>query len=152
ARLKCFRTTPKGFVMPDTFHGSGRPATVLEGTPRDLSATTPPLPYRGCTPVSPRTGTARTTPLWIVRAAGHDHGAGRPRPVAAIRLELGDMPWAGVPCWSGGAQRWAQETVPIAYKLRYDSHVRPAMPGNPISLTTLVRVAQARAEHAGHRT
>jgi hypothetical protein len=62
------------------------------------------------------------------------------------------MPWAGVPCWSGGAARWAQETVPLAYALRYSTHVRPAMPGNPISLKTLLRVAKARAQHADHRT
>ena len=88
--------------------------------------------------------------MWILRAAGHDHG--HPPRVAAIRLDLDDMPWAGVPCWSGGAQRWTQYTVPIAYALRYDSHVRPAMPGNPISLGTLLRVAQARAQYAEHRT
>jgi hypothetical protein len=62
------------------------------------------------------------------------------------------MPWAGIPCWSGGADRWAQETVPAAYALRYASHVRPVMPGNPISLNTLTRVARARARFAEHRT
>ena len=134
--------------MPDRFHGSARPHTVLEGTPRDRFATKQEWPYRGCSPSSPRAGTARTAPVWILRAAGHQH---RPS-VAAIRLDLGDMPWAGVPCWSGGPARWAQETVPLAYALRYTTHVRPAMPGNPISLKTLIRVAKARAHHAEYRT
>ena len=40
----------------------------------------------------------------------------------------------------------------MAYALRYATHVRPAMPGNPISLKTLIRVAAARAHHADHRT
>lgn len=135
--------------MNDRFHGSARPHAVLEGTRRDRFATTHRLPYRGCTNTSPRAGTARTAPVWILRAAG---GHGDRSPVTAIRLDLGDMPWAGVPCWSGGARRWAQETVPTAYALRYASHVRPAMSGNPISLKTLICVAEARARHADHRT
>ncbi|WP_233151362.1 helix-turn-helix domain-containing protein [Mycobacterium lehmannii] len=106
------------------------------------------LPYRGCTKIAPRAGTARTAPVWILRAAGHAHGHAHP----LIRLDLGDMPWAGVPCWSGGAERWARETVPAAYKQRYDTHVRPVMPGNPISLPTLIKVAAARARYADHRT
>ena len=106
------------------------------------------LPYRGCTKVRPRPGTARTAPIWILRAAGHHH----PTPATLIRLDLGHMPWAGIPCWSGGADRWARETVPLAYALRYATHVRPVMPGNPISLETLVRVAAARARYADHRT
>jgi hypothetical protein len=113
---------------------------------RDISTST--LPYRGCTKYAPRTGTARIAPIWILRAAGHDH----PPAVAPIRLDLGDMAWAGVPCWSGGAQRWTRETVPAAYALRYATHVRPLMPGNPISLKTLVQVADARARYAEHRT
>jgi hypothetical protein len=134
--------------MPDRFHGSARPPTVLEGTPRESSATKPPRPYRGCTRLSPRAGTARTAPASILRAAGH----GCHLAVTAIRLDLGEMPWAGIPCWSGGARRWVQETVPLAYALRYDTHVRPVMPGNPISLKTLLRVAEARAYYADHRT
>jgi hypothetical protein len=133
--------------MPDRFHGNARPQTVPEGTPRDHSATTTPRPYRGCSRSFPRAGTARTAPVWILRAAGHRHP-----PVPPIRLDLGAMAWAGVPCWSGGAKRWAQETVPIAYALRYATHVRPAMPGNPISLKTLLRVAEARARYAEHHT
>ena len=78
-------------------------------------------PYRGCSASSPRAGTARTAPVWILRAAGHQH---RPS-VAAIRLDLGDMPWAGVPCWSGGPARWAQETVPLGLRAALH-HPRPA--------------------------
>lgn len=149
ARLRCLRTYPEGIVLTDTFHGSARPSAVLElCSNRDTPVEHRAMPYRGCTHLRPRAGTARTAPLWILRAAGHCYNP----TVAAIRLDLGDMPWAGIPCWSGGAQRWAQETVPVAYALRYATHVRPAMPGNPISLKTLIRVAAARAQHADHRT
>ncbi|MCP9276493.1 helix-turn-helix domain-containing protein [Mycolicibacterium arenosum] len=68
-----------------------------------------------------------------------------------IVLEL-ENPWAAVPCWSGRARRWAEETVPAAYRERYDTHVRPVMPNNPISLKSLVKVAEARASFADHRT
>jgi hypothetical protein len=68
-----------------------------------------------------------------------------------IVLEV-DAAWAAIPCWSGRARRWAQSTVPTAYLLRYDSDVRPAMPNNPVSLKTLVAVAEARAAFADHRT
>jgi hypothetical protein len=44
------------------------------------------------------------------------------------------------------------ETVPAAYRQRYDTHVRPAMPGNPVSRKALIAVAKARAEFADHRT
>jgi hypothetical protein len=115
---------------------------------RDHSPIHSALPYRGSTPVTPRKGTARTAPVWILRASGHFHS----RPKQLIRLDLGDMPWAGIPCWSGGADRWVQETVPMAYALRYAGHVRPVMPGNTISLNTLTRVARARACFAEHRT
>ena len=70
----------------------------------------------------------------------------------AVVLELGELAYAGVPCWSGRAERWAYFTVPVAYAARYDTHVRPAMPGNPVSLRTLVRVAAARAAYAEHAT
>jgi hypothetical protein len=115
---------------------------------RDITRASPPTPYRGCNRYAPRRGTARTAPVWILRAGGHHHVPA----LAAIRLDLGDMPWAGVPCWSGGAQRWARVTVPTAYAMRYHTHVRPAMPGNPISLNTLIRVAEARGRYANHRT
>jgi hypothetical protein len=42
--------------------------------------------------------------------------------------------------------------VPTAYLLRYNTHVRPAMPNNPISVKSLVAVAEARACFAEHRT
>jgi hypothetical protein len=71
---------------------------------------------------------------------------------AAIVLELGEAPYAGVPCWSGRAERWAVFTVPAAYAARYDSCVRPVMPGNPVSLNAVRAVAQARARYADHGT
>ena len=51
----------------------------------------------------------------------------------AIVLELGELAWAGVPCWTGRADRWARFTVPVAYDLRYDTHVRPVMGDNQVS-------------------
>ncbi|MGV7306200.1 helix-turn-helix domain-containing protein [Mycobacterium kansasii] len=71
---------------------------------------------------------------------------------AAIVLELGEAPYAGVPCWWGRAERWAVFTVPAAYAARYDTHVRPAMPGNPVSLNAVRAVAEARAVYADHTT
>ena len=121
---------------------------MLEGAPRDCSATTHPLPYRGCTRLAPRTGIARTAPTWILRAAGHLSRAC----ITPIRLDLGETPWAGIPCWTGGPEQWARSTVPAAYAARYATHVRPVMPGNPISLKALVRVAEARAACADYRT
>ena len=132
--------------MPDKFYGSAHPLAGPEHTHRDITVTTRARPYRGCTAASRRAGTARTAPTWILRAAAHRHAT------APIRLDLGELPWAGIPCWSGGAARWAHVAVPAAYALRYATDVRPAMPGNPISLKTLVRVAEARAVYADHRT
>jgi len=63
-----------------------------------------------------------------------------------------DTAWGAVPCWSGRARRWAREAVPAAYRERYETHVRPAMPNNPVSLKALVAVAEARASFADHRT
>ncbi|MDO2391713.1 helix-turn-helix domain-containing protein [Mycobacterium avium subsp. hominissuis] len=71
---------------------------------------------------------------------------------AAVVLELGDAPYAGVPCWTGRLDRWSTWTVPVAYDCRYDSHVRPLMPGNPISRQALLAVAEARARYADHAT
>ncbi|WP_018604229.1 helix-turn-helix domain-containing protein [Mycobacterium sp. 155] len=136
--------------MEDTIHGSACALTEPDNSARRHKSLPPALlPYRGCTKSLPRAGTARTAPVWILRAAGHDHRRGPA--VDAIRLDLGDMPWAGIPCWRG-AQRWVQGTVPVAYAVRYATDVAPLMPGNPIGLKTLVRVAQARADYADHRT
>lgn len=66
-------------------------------------------------------------------------------------LELGPAPYAGVPCWTGG-QRWAQQTVPLAYDLRYDTDVRPHMGANQISRRALLRIAEARARYADYAT
>lgn len=72
--------------------------------------------------------------------------------VAAVVLELGDAPYAGVPCWTGRMQRWTTFTVAVAYDCRYDTAVRPVMPGNPISRTALLAIAAARARYADHGT
>lgn len=132
--------------MKDAFHGSARPAHGLATAPRGHSDTIV-RPYWGSTEHTPMRGTARTAPKWIQRAAG-GHGLAR-RP--SIVLEI-DAPWGAIPCWSGRAQRWVEETVPAAFHERYDTHVRPAMPNNPVSLKSLVAVAKARASFAEHRT
>src|SRR5262245_41717009 len=119
----CFPENPpsKGIVMKDAFHGSAHPA---HGLVTDSRGPTPTIvhPYRGTTRFSPRRGTAHTAPIWIQRAGGHCFDR-MPR----IVLEV-DAGWAAIPCWSGRARRWAHETVPAAYRLRYEGHVRPAMP------------------------
>lgn len=66
-------------------------------------------------------------------------------------LELGDAPYAGVPCWAG-ADRWARWTVPVAYDLRYDTDVRPRMGVNQISRRALLLIAQARTRYADYAT
>jgi hypothetical protein len=137
--------TSKGIVMKDAFHGSARPAHGLVTTSRG-STHTIVHPYRGSSRSSRRRGTARTAPVWIQRAGAHCLDR-----VPRIVLDV-DAAWATIPCWSGRARRWAQSTVPTAYMLRYNTHVRPAMPNNPISLKSLVAVAEARASFADHRT
>jgi hypothetical protein len=132
--------------MRDAFHGSARPAHGLVTEHRG-HPTTIIRPYRGTDKRSPHRGVARTAPKWIQRAAG-GHGFDR---LPRIVLEV-DAPWGAIPCWSGRAKRWAHETVPAAYKERYDTHVRPAMPHNPVSLKSLIAVAEARASFADHRT
>ena len=132
--------------MKDAFHGSARPSDGLVTANRGPNSL-PTRPYHGSSPRSPRRGTARTAPLWIRRAAG-GHGFDR---VPRIVLEI-DVTWGAIPCWSGRARRWVHETVPAAYRQRYHSHVRPVMPNNPVSLKSLVAVAQARASFADHRT
>jgi hypothetical protein len=141
----------------DSSHGSACLLAVLDGAHCDLSnGFAEPSLYRGCSSIRPRRGVARTRPVWAARLAeaGHGRRRGGPRSAPtgpAIVLDLGELPWAGVPCWSR-AQRWARVTVAVAYACRYDSDVRPAMPGNPVSLTAVVRVAEARAGYADHRT
>lgn len=72
--------------------------------------------------------------------------------MAAITLELDAASYAGVPCWTGRLQRWVSWTVPAAYDCRYESHVRPVMPGNPVSRAAVIAVAAARARYADHST
>ncbi len=131
--------------MKDAFHGSAHPSVGPDLALRDQHPTVP-RPYRGCTKALRRRGVAHTAPQWILRAGGHgiDH-------VPRISLEV-EVGWAAIPCWSGRADQWAHTTVPRAYQERYDTHVRPVMPGNPVSLKAVVAVAKARASFADHRT
>lgn len=76
------------------------------------------------------------------------HGVKPPPPIV---LDIGNTP-AAIPCWSGRAKRWVTDTVPTAYRERYDTDVRPQMPGNPVSMRAVVAVAAARARFADHRT
>jgi hypothetical protein len=131
--------------MKDAFHGSAHPAHGLDTASRG-STHTIVHPYRGTSRSSPRRGTARTAPVWIQRAGAHCIDR-----VPRIVLEV-DAAWAAIPCWSGRAHRWAHSTVPSVYALDYHTHVRPAMPNNPVSLKSLVAVAKARASFADHRT
>jgi hypothetical protein len=131
--------------MKDAFHGSAHPQPGLVDAHRD-STSMITTAYRGSTAHCPRRGLARTTPIWIRRAGG-----GCTQSISPIRLE-DQAPWAAIPCWSGGAHAWAHGVVPAAYAARYETHVRPAMPGNPISLRSLIKVAQVRAEFADRAT
>ena len=131
--------------MKDAFHGSAHPAPGLVTTSRGPTHTII-HPYRGSSRSSRRRGTARTAPVWIERASAHCCDR-----LPRIVLDL-DVAWAAIPCWSGRARGWAQSTVPLAYALYYDTHVRPAMPNNPVSVKSLVAVAEARASFADHRT
>lgn len=103
--------------------------------------------YRGCSAARPRRGAARTGPRARALLVADCRAI-----AAAVVLELGDAPYAGVPCWTGRLERWTHLTVPAAYDCRYDSHVRPLMPGNPISRQALLAVAEARARYADHAT
>ncbi|WP_232527043.1 helix-turn-helix domain-containing protein [Mycobacterium intracellulare] len=92
---------------------------------------------------------------WAARLAAAEHEHRRrseAAAVAAIVLELGEAPYAGVPCWTGRLERWARWTVAVAYDCRYDAQVRPVMPGNPISRRALLAIARARARYADHAT
>ena len=145
----------EGTVLRDSSHGSAHLSPVLDDARRDPSDTplSPAPAYRGCTSSRPRRGVARTRPVWATRLAKAGHGWQRsPQPAPAIVLDLGELAWAGVPCWSGRADRWAAFTVPVAYAARYDTDVRAEMPGNPVSLNAVVRVAAARARYADHGT
>lgn len=144
--------------MEDTSHGSARPLVAPIVAPRVHNFSGPgraPRAYRGCTVTRPRRGTARTrsrrrlttpvAPAHLLRQLVDEANGRAP---AAIHLDLGDDAYAGVACWLAGEQRWARVAVPVAYYSHYDTKVRPVMPGNPISLRALVRVAEARARYA----
>ncbi|MAS04615.1 MAG: helix-turn-helix domain-containing protein [Mycobacterium sp.] len=130
--------------MNDASHGSACPPGGLPAAHRD-TATLLTHRYHGSSALLRRRGTARTTPEWIRRAGGECFDR-----LPRIVLEI--EPVAAIPCWSGRARKWVHETVPTAYRNRYDSHVRPAMPGNPVSLKSVMAVAEARASFADHRT
>jgi len=131
--------------MKDAFHGSARVRSIPYAAHRDPIAVLT-RPYHGSSPRRRRRGVAHTAPVWIRRAGGHCLDR-------APRIVLDpDVHWAAIPCWTGRARRWAQLTVPAAYRARYDTHVRPAMPHNPVSLKSVVAVAEARASFADHRT
>ena len=131
--------------MKDGFHGSAHPSSGLV-TAHRVHGPTITRPYQGSSRQLRRRGTAHTAPLWIRRAGAHCFDR-----LPRIVLEV-DAAWGAIPCWSGRASRWARDTVPKAYRERYDSEVRPAMPNNPVSLKSLVSVAEARASFADHRT
>lgn len=148
-----FAPSPKGSVLLDSSHGSAYPSAVLDDA-RNRDIPEIARPYRGCTSLRSRRGVARTRP-WASRLAAADHDQRRrseAAAVAAIVLELGEAPWAGVPCWSGRAERWVTFTVPVAYDCRYDTQVRPVMGENQVSRTAVVAVAAARARYAEHAT
>ena len=107
-----------------------------------------------------RRGVARTRP-WAVRVAQAacerrggstlaDTSATKPAPAIVLELEAGV--WAGVGCWAGRAERWTRFTVPIAYDLRYDTAVRPALGANQVSRAAVLAVAAARAGYAEYAT
>ena len=131
--------------MKDAFHGSARPSAGLVIAHR-VHGGVITRPYKGSSRHTRRRGTARTAPVWIRRASAHCFDR-----LPRIVLEV-DAAWGAIPCWSGRARRWARDTVPAAYRERYETHVRPAMPNNPVSLKSLVAVAEARASFADHRT
>lgn len=131
--------------MKDAFHGSARPSSGLV-TAHRVHGPTITRPYQGSSRQLRRRGTAHTAPVWIRRAGAHCFDR-----LPRIVLEV-DAAWGAIPCWSGRAHRWARDTVPKAYRERYDTQVRPAMPNNAVSLKALVAVAEARASFADHRT
>jgi hypothetical protein len=131
--------------MKDGFHGSARPSGGLV-TAHRVHGGVITRPYQGSSRHTRRRGTAHTAPVWIHRAGAHCFDR-----LPRIVLEV-DMAWGAIPCWSGRARRWARDTVPAAYRERYETHVRPVMPNNPVSLKALVAVAEARASFADHRT
>lgn len=140
--------------MLGSSHGSAYLSQVPDGAHRDVFDSEIVRVYRGCTAALPRRGVVRTRP-WAARLAAAEHERRRrsdAAAVAAVVLELGEAPYAGVPCWTGRLERWATWTVPVAYDCRYETQVRPVMPGNPISRTALLAVAQARARYADHAT
>ena len=85
----------------------------------------------------------------VLRAVAGGHGTG-PTRIRAIRLELADCSWAPIPAWFS-ARRWLAG-IPAAYQRLYATRVAPEMPGNPISLGSVLKVAQARATFADFAT
>jgi hypothetical protein len=137
----------------DSSHGSAYLSVVPDSDAHcdqflsTLEVDTSVLRYRGCTAARPRRGVARTGPRARALLAATCRAV-----ASAIVLELGEAPYAGVPCWTGRAERWARWTVPLTYDLRYDTDARPRMGANQISRCALLRIAEARARYADHTT
>ncbi len=132
--------------MKDAFHGSAHPAHGLVTASR---GSTPPSSTPIAAAADPAGAAGRPTPRRSGSGAPGAHCVDRlPRIVLDIDANLGRPFPAGV----AGPGVGRNTTVPTAYALRYDTHVRPAMPNNPISLKSLVAVAEARASFADHRT
>lgn len=146
----------KGRVLADSSHGSAHPRQVPAPHREILisaSASTDiaPPPYRGCTAARPRRGIARTRPRVLAHLAAGCRGLRDRMPPAALQLDLGDGTYCGVPCWTGGAAKWAHFTVPITYDLRY-ANIRPLMCNGGVSRQAVIAVAAARARYADHAT
>lgn len=68
-----------------------------------------------------------------------------------VALELDGDAHTGVPCWTGGADRWVYRTLPAVYRERYAA-IRPLMCDGGIGLRTLTVIAAEFARHADHGT
>ncbi len=131
--------------MDDSSHGSARLLTAPDDSALLLTALPAEISYRGCSPVRPVRGTARTVPASVLRLLAGSHTAAAQR-TRAVKLELAECPWAPIPAWYS-ARRWLA-AIPAAYQRHYAERVAPQMPGNPVSLEVVLTVARARAGFA----
>lgn len=103
-----------------------------------LSRVAPHQRYCGSTPLNPRRGTARTSPTWI-RRFSHS--------IAAVVLDLGEHPWAGIAVWPG-EQVWVEVHVRTAYMELYGS-LRPMLSKcGGVSFDAVLAVAREMARAA----
>ena len=159
----------------DTVNDSGCPNQVLvigEAACRaDLLTVWSPAGHRpvGCSREHPRRGTAYVHRRRRIRGLSGPRSVGllarHMRVVGQLAL-LGKSPvsyieqclalgpgadaYCGIQLWPG-AQRWARFSVPTAYATHH-KRLRELMPYDAVSLKTLVRVADARAEFAEYST